>query len=62
MIKYHQRVAKEITRDEFIRLYRSMRNIDLCRHLNVSLRTLMSYLRKHRVPLKGKGFNKLKIT
>jgi len=53
-------MALEITKKELEEKYNSMTNIELCKELGVSKVTLLSYLKKAGIELKGKG-NGLKV-
>jgi len=45
----------QITKNELRERYYAMKNIDLCKELGITVPTLLSYLKKHSIPLKGKG-------
>lgn len=55
---------KEITKEELQELYFTKPNKEICRSLNITNATLVSYLKKFGIPLKGKGnrLRKTKIT
>ena len=44
-----------ITKDDLKNMYKTMENKKICEKLGVSNATLISYLKKHDIPLKGKG-------
>lgn len=45
----------KLTRAKLAELYESMDNKDLCKKLDITNPTLISLLKKHDIPLKGKG-------
>ncbi len=45
----------QITPKELADDYARMRNKDLCKKLGITLPTLISYLKKYKIPLKGNG-------
>ena len=45
----------EVTKEELSEMYYSMTNDELCEKLGVSKVTLISYLKKAGIQLKGKG-------
>ena len=46
---------EELTREQLEFLYESMDNKDLCHRLGITNPTLISLLKRHDIPLKGKG-------
>lgn len=55
------KLRKEITKEELQKLYSTKPNKEICKLLNVTNATLVSYLKKFEIPLKGKG-NRLRKT
>ena len=52
----------EITKKELEKLYKENNNGIVCKKLGISSPTLISYLKKCNIPLKGKGKKSLIIT
>ena len=46
---------EELTREQLAEMYESMDNKDLCKKLDITNPTLVSLLKRHGIPLKGKG-------
>ena len=51
---------KTITKAKLKRLYETMNNKDICKMLDITEPTLLSYLKKLNIKLKGKGNRKAK--
>jgi len=51
----------QITKEKLEAMYNEMTNDELCKKLDISKNTLVSYLIKNNIPLKGRG-NKSKVT
>ena len=45
----------EITKQQLQEKYENMTNDDLCKELGITMPTLIRYLEKNNIPLKGRG-------
>lgn len=50
-----------ITKQDLEKLYRNNTNKIVCEKLGITVPTLLVYLNKYGIELKGKGINKLKV-
>ena len=52
---YFYILSMEITKEELTKLYNSLSNKEVCKQLGISNQTLINYLRKNKIKMKGKG-------
>lgn len=52
---YFYILSMEITKEELTKLYNSLSNKEICKQLGISNQTLINYLRKNKIKMKGKG-------
>ena len=54
-------MAITITKKKLKQMYYSKTNEEICKELNISKVTLISYIEKYGIEKKGKGYNKSKL-
>lgn len=52
--KTQEILKMKISKKDFAEFYYSRTNSEVCKHFNISQATLWRYLKKHKIPMKGK--------